>query len=205
MFALGYNTLMIPTAAGVFYPLTHMQVRGGCLGHFLCFLVVKLQGTQGCKRCRPAVCVRVHLVQFQGLQRVSSACSIFTLDLAPAVATLGGGRLHGAVVCLSRVLLPPSAAVPPATPGTAGHAHYPAMTTAQQAQVVACVQLCAGTSALGHYTLFPLRIPLFLSASLFLPTFGFPTDSPGPPLAGVHTLISLPASVCPPSALLPCA
>lgn len=28
VFALGYNTLMIPTAAGVFYPLAHMQVWG---------------------------------------------------------------------------------------------------------------------------------------------------------------------------------
>ncbi|KAL4423767.1 hypothetical protein ABPG75_001068 [Micractinium tetrahymenae] len=35
VFALGYNTLMIPTAAGVFYPLTHMQlppwVAGACM------------------------------------------------------------------------------------------------------------------------------------------------------------------------------
>lgn len=100
--------------------------------------------------------------------------------LCPAVAPVGGGRLHGALIRLSRLLLPSAAAVPPAASGPAGHAHYTAMTWALQA-VLAAARLRPFSAAFsGRAICFSTHFPLFSS----LPAY---------PYAGSQlTLLSVP-------------
>ena len=120
--ALGYNVLMIPTAAGVFYPVTHMQVRA--------WAVVRGRacGRPGARRrsacmerremCLPhracLLCASSARDVIFGRQMRINDSSFAPMAPLRAAAALGGGRVHGAEQRQRRLLLVAAAALPEA-------------------------------------------------------------------------------------------
>ena len=116
VWAMGYNVLMIPVAAGAFFPLTHVQVgcglcgteaKGRCLGHSLLLVLLRAAGALRPPRLLACVTFRAW---WWSVEEAHASCSgkagaaklmrhVLLPLLAPhppfAAGPLGCGCVHG--------------------------------------------------------------------------------------------------------------